>query len=443
MNPSQNIYHERLHLSFDNLILEIKKEFEKIKDTRVDPEYTLSDILMGAFAMFSLKDPSLLAFEKRLSYDKNLRAIYKFGKIPSDSQIRNILDEINPDENLRKPFKIIFSFLQRGKILEKFKSINDSYLLSADGTKTFSSHKVHGSCCMVKGTKNPLYHHMMFAASIVHPDLSEVIPVMPEMIHNHDGVTKNDCEFNAAKRFINSFRREHPHLNITYIADGLSSKAPLINILREHKMHYLLMAKEGDHKHLFTEFENKQRNGHTTQVSIEDSKKKRMLYFSFHNDLPLNKENSDVRVCFLECKQVDKNNKMTTFTWVTDHEITKDNVYEISRAGRARWKIENETFNTLKNQGYHIEHNYGHGDKHLSSVFSVLTVLAFLVDQVQQMSNELFQAALGKIHARIYFWEKVRFLFSTFDFQSMKEIYEAIAFGFKKLTFEINYRNSS
>lgn len=424
-NPTKAI-----NLTFDKFIQDIKEEFGKVNDIRKNPQYSLQDTLLGGFAMFSLKDPSLLAFEERIVTDKNLKIVYKLGKVPSDSQMRIILDEVNPEE-LRKSFKVVLDTVMEANILENYKFINDSVLLSGDGTGTFSSPNVHGECCMKKKGKNPLYYHMMYSGSFVHPDRKEVIPVMPEMIYKHDGDTKNDCELNAMKRFIKDFRNDYPNLNVTFIADGLSSKAPHINLLHEHNLHYVLIAKEGDHKYLFEQFEEKQREGKTTQLTVNDSKNKRILYFSFCNDLPLNKENQDVRVNFIECKQVDKKGKITTFTWVTDHLITVENVAAIARAGRARWKIENETFNTLKNQGYHLEHNYGHGNKHLSSVFSILTVLAFLVDQIQEICYNLFQAALGKFHARKYFWEKVRGLFDIFEFESMKQLYEAIAYGFQ------------
>jgi hypothetical protein len=81
-------------------------------------------------------------------------------------------------------------------------------------------------------------------------------------------------------------------------------------------------------------------------------------------------------------------------------------VYELERAGWTRWKIENETFNTLKNQGYNLEHNYGHGNKNLCSVFGILMMLAFLVDQIQQACCKLFQAALIKKYVRREFGKK-------------------------------------
>ena len=81
------------------------------------------------------------------------------------------------------------------------------------------------------------------------------------------------------------------------------------------------------------------------------------------------------------------------------------------RGGRARWKIENETFNTLKNQGYNFEHNYGHGEQNLSVVFAMLMMLAFLVDQTQQLCCALFQAVWAKLGSKRLLWERMRALF--------------------------------
>ena len=100
------------------------------------------------------------------------------------------------------------------------------------------------------------------------------------------------------------------------------------------------------------------------------------------------------------------------------------------RGGRARWKVENETFNTLKNQGYHFEHNYGHGKKHLSVVFAALMMLAFLIDQVQQLGCALFQAVLDKKGSRKRLWEHMRALFKTLEFNSMAQLFKAILYGY-------------
>src|SRR4030067_3803866 len=163
--------------------------------------------------------------------------------------------------------------------------------------------------------------------------------------------------------------------------------------------------------------------------------------FRFVNDLPLNKSRQDLRVNFLEYWQ-NTGKGTLRFSWISDFLITRETAYTLMRAGRARWKIENETFNTLKNQGYHMEHNYGLGKKHLSSVFLSIMMLAFLVDQVQQLCCPLFRAVWKKLESKRDLWERMRALFYDFELESMRRIYEALLYGYKRRPPEIDYNTS-
>ena len=110
--------------------------------------------------------------------------------------------------------------------------------------------------------------------------------------------------------------------------------------------------------------------------------------FRFVHDMPLNASHPHVRVNFLEYWEI-RPHQVQHWSWVTDLRVHQRTVYHLMRGGRARWKIENETFNTLKNQGYHFEHNYGHGEQHLSVVFATLMMLAFLVHPLRQCHHAL------------------------------------------------------
>ena len=156
-----------------------------------------------------------------------------------------------------------------------------------------------------------------------------------------------------------------------------------------------------------------------------------MHRFRFVNDIALNASHTDVQVNVIEYWEMGAA-KVQHFSWVTDLHVTKGNVYRLMRGGRARWKIENETFNTLKNQGYHFEHNYGHGTQNLSVVFALLMMLAFLVDQTQQLCCALFQAVWAKLGSKRMLWERMRALFYDYAFASMRQLFEALLYGFKK-----------
>src|SRR3989475_2276472 len=389
----------------------------------------LSDALRSAFAMFSLKAPSLLAFDKQRA-EGNLTPIYGIPHAPCDTRMRERLDPVSP-ESLRPSFKIVFRQLQRGKALEPMVFLNGHYLVALDGTGYFSSKTIHCASCLQKEHRNGsiTYYHQMLGAAIIHPDYREVIPLMPEPIVKQDGTQKNDCERNAAKRFITKLRQDHPHLKFIITEDALSSNAPHIETLHDYGCHYILGVKEGDHAYLFKQVQAAEEAGRVTYYERHDRAAEVVHAFRFVNDMPLNWSRGDVRVNFIEYWERGPE-QVQHFSLVTDLRVSKRNVYKFMRGGRARWKIENETFNTLKNQGYHFEHNYGHGEQNLSVVFAMLMILAFLVDQSQQLCCALFRAVWAKLGSKRLLWERLRALFYDYLLESMRELLEALWYGF-------------
>ena len=418
----------RKSLCADALVASVYHQFQKIPDPRKLPKtapISFTDVLMSGLAVFSLKFPSLLQYDQRReTLDGNLQILYHINRPPSDTYLRERLDELSPSF-IRPAFKKIFAGLQRGKCLEEFEFLGGRYLLSLDGTGEFSSSKVCCEQCCKKEHKDGsiTYYHQMLGACIVHPEKSNVIPLCPETIQNSDGSEKNDCERNAAKRFIENFKREHPHLKVIVIADGIASNAPYICLLEENQMDYILGAKPGDHKFLFDLADASE---NTKDYEILDEKGV-LHQFRYINDVPLNKSNQHVRVNFLEYMQTDSKGKETLFSWVTNIEINQDNVFTLMRGGRARWKIENETFNTLKNLGYNFEHNYGHGKKYLSTILCLLMLLAFLIDQVQGIACNLFKAAKKLAGSYRGLWEDMRGLMRWALIPSWEWFYQKMA----------------
>jgi Transposase DDE domain len=430
----------RKHLCADALFRLLHAHFATIVDDGVDEvEIPLDDTLMAAFAMFSLKAPSLLAFDKQRA-EGNLKTIYGIERAPCDTRMRERLDPVAP-ESLRPSFTRIFRQLQRGKALEPMVFLDGHYLVALDGTGYFSSPTIHCDSCLHKEHRNGsvTYYHQMLGAAIIHPDFREVIPLMPEPIVKQDGTTKNDCERNAAKRFITKLRQDHPHLKFILTEDALSSNAPHIETLHDSGCHYILGVKEGDHTYLFQQVEAADDAGGVSYYERHDRAAGLVHRFRFVNDMPLNGSRKDVRVNFIEYWEVGQA-QVQHFSWVTDLRVNRRNVYTLMRGGRARWKIENETFNTLKNQGYNFEHNYGHGEKNLSVVFAMLMMLAFLVDQTQQLCCNLFRAVWAKLGSKRQLWESMRSLFYTYALQSMRQLLEALFYGLQRPTpiFAIN-----
>jgi hypothetical protein len=424
--------HVRKHLSADALFRLVHSGFARLPEHRLDDtEISLTDALMSAFAMFSLKAPSLLAFDKERA-EGNLHTIYGIARVPCDTHMRTILDPVSP-KVFRPVFTSVFRQLQRGKALEPLVFLDGHYLLALDGTEYFSSQTIHCASCLHKVHRNGAitYFHQLLGAAIIHPDRREVIPLMPEPIMKHDGTDKNDCERNAAKRFVAKLRQDHPHLKFIVTEDSLSSNAPHIETLHAHGLHYILGVKEGDHAYLFQQVQVAEHAGRVTSYERHDRAAGVVHRFRFVNDVPLNASNVDVRVNFIEYWEL-SDTKVQHFSWVTDLRVSTRNVFHLMRGGRARWKIENETFNTLKNQGYHFEHNYGHGEQYLSVVFAMLMRLAFLVDQAQQLCCALFRAVWTKLGSKRMLWERMRALFYDYALTSMRQLFEALLYGFQK-----------
>ena len=291
--------------------------------------------------------------------------------------------------------------------------------------------------------------------------MRQVIPLAPEPIQNGDGDTKNDCERNASGRFLKRLRKDHPKAEFVITEDGLSSNAPHIREIQSLGMNFILGAKPGDHKHLFDWVDALDENEVRTVTGYSYKGKKvirrttqRIRYV---NRVPLNDSNEDLKVNFLELeetveKRIEKverdergiakniayewkKEKTTKFSWVTDIKISDENVFEIMRGGRKRWSIENETFNGLKNMGYNWEHNYGHGEDNLATNFALLMMLAFAIDQVQELCCPLFRKTLEKLgNTRKFLWNKMRaFIYLpehlSVPFNNWTELFGLIVYG--------------
>jgi hypothetical protein len=432
MSQATSERHQRQHLHFDALVRLARQSFDRIPDLRRHPDFSLTDTLMAGLALYALKDPSLLAFCRRV-LDHNLRSVFGLKAVPSDTQLRAILDEVDP-LLLRPLFTDLFRQLQRGKVLEDYVFLEGGYLVALDGVDYFRSKKVHCDHCLTRQHHNGdvSYHHQLLGAVLVHPDFPEVIPLAPEPIQRQDGQLKNDCERNACRRWLQRFRQDHPHLKVIVVEDALSSNAPHIKDLRAEGCHFILGVKEADHKHLFEQFHRRLEADQVEESETVEADSGVIHSYLFVNGLTLNEANQDVEVNFLKYLQIDAAGREHVWSWVVDLVLTGANVAQVMRGGRARWRIENETFNTLKNQGYHFEHNYGHGYKHLAVVMALLMLLAFGIDQVQQKCNALFQRARAKKGPKCALWETLRNLFASFAVSSMREIYEAIAYGHER-----------
>lgn len=424
--------HIKKHLGFTGLRKMLSNCFLKASDNRdkSKTEYGLHDFFMTGFAMMFFQDTSLLAFQRRLQKAcnmNNLKTMFNIESIPKDSQLRDVLDQA-PVDDLNKIFCDFLFQLQRGKHLELYQFLDGHYLMPLDGSEYFSSYKICCPGCLTKEKpKGKIrYHHQILQAAIVHPDIKQVLPLAPEPITNKDGSKKQDCEINAGKRIVSKIRENHPKLKIIITGDGLYSKQPFIDELKQAGMSYILVAKPTDHKILFEWVDELTALGDGHKLEIKRPKGKKHEY-KWINNVPLNGSDKADQVNFFQFKIIDKIGKVTyKNSWVTDMPIDRSNIKDLVKGGRARWKIENETFNTLKNQGYHIEHNYGHGKKNLSLIFFILNLLAFYTHQILELTDLLYQQCRQDFSSRKEFWNQIRCTFRFMVFDSWEIMLEKI-----------------
>jgi len=421
-------------LQFPALLRCLAEHLDRITDTRQSAKvrYALRDCYLSGFAMFYLQDPSLLEFQRRFQQTiqaNNLTTVFGVGQIPVDSQLRELIDR-HPHQALSDVYPLLLGRLADSGMLRRFQFLPDQYLLTLDGSQYFGSSHLECPRCLVKEHKDGRreYSHQILQATVVHPDMRQVIPLAPEFIANEDGHDKQDCEINAAKRLIVRLRDSGERLPYIIVGDGLYSKQPFIKHLMDEpqRLHFLLVAKPADHKDLFANVAGLRR-GRLLHRKEHRDKQGRLHRYEWVNDIPLNADPKSPTVNFLEYTIVaEDGTKSYHNSWVTDLPLDQENVQWITRGGRARWKIENESFNTLKNQGYHLEHNFGHGRQYLSEALFLLNLLAFFFHQIFELTDELYQQARARFSARREYWNAIRNSFRLFLFKTWDEVLERI-----------------
>lgn len=167
-----------------------------------------------------------------------MQRVYGMGRVPCDTSMRETLDPLEPG-HLRPAFPVGFRGLQRGTVREEMGVVEGHYLLALAGTGYFSSPEMHcASCWETPHTNGALtYSPQMLGAALLHPDRRAVMPLMPEPMVKQDGTEQHDGERHAAKRFVTTFRQDHPHLTVLVTDESLRAHAPHIETLQAPPMH--------------------------------------------------------------------------------------------------------------------------------------------------------------------------------------------------------------
>ena len=427
-------------VKFQRMLGSLRCSLKRVPEHRTgrNIQYEILDAGLGAFSVFYMQSPSFLAHQRHMQQRQgrnNAKSLFGIEAIPSDGQIRNLLDPVDPS-HLRAPFWEIYERLEAADYLDRYRSVGGTRLCSLDGTQYFASQKIHCPNCTVQVREGQTYYsHMVLAAVLVAPSQEQVIALDPEFIRPQDGHDKQDCEQQAIKRWVKRNARRFAPWQVTILTDDLHSHEPLCQLLLDHELHFIMTCREESHQALYQEVELLNRlEGAIPTMTVRhwNGRHHELSTYRWVEQVPLRAGAKALGVnwCEITIVQEETGKQLYHNAWITSHELSQKTVPEVAAAGRAHWKVENENFNVLKNHGYHFEHNYGHGKQRLSAVLLTLLLVAFLFHTVLHLSCEQYQAIRHQLGARRTFFNDLRTLTRYIYFPSWDKL---LAFMYREL----------
>jgi hypothetical protein len=398
----------------DRLIGELKEACAAFPDKRKgEGVYSMSDIGLSAFSLFFMQSESFLSHQRSLEEGRktsNCQSLFGMAKIPTDNHVRSMLDPVHPS-HLQSVFDSVVAALREAGGMRAFQRLGERTLIALDGTEYFCSQKLGCPHCQTRKRANGKVesYHSMLSATIVAPGHALVLPLMPEFIVKPDGAQKQDCERSAAKRWLAAHGKRVKPLRPVFLGDDLFACQPICELIVADDYDFLFTAKPDSHKALYdfmagAEIEE-------TSVTRKEGGKKLTLRHRWFKGAPLREGNDAMAVNWVGLTLFDAKGKPTyDGAFVTSLKVSRENVADIAACARARWKIENESFNVIKNNGYHLEHNFGHGKQHLAMIFAALNLLAFAIHSVCDCTEQLWIAARQAKRSRARFFEHIRTL---------------------------------
>jgi hypothetical protein len=397
-------------------------------------KYQVEDAVMAAFSVFFTQSPSFLDHQRLMKSNKgkdNAESLFSIEAIPSDNQIRNLLDPV-PATTIFMAFQKVYQWLEKKGVLKKFLYLDGEILVALDGTEYFSSKKINCPHCNCRNHRNgtTTYFHGCVTPIVVSPHQKQVINLEPEFIKKQDGHQKQDCENAAVKRWLNKNPQNKYGYPVTLLGDDLYSHEPVCELALKQGYNFIFVCLETSHKTLYEWLEFLEKSGEVTTVEKKqwDGRKNLIYRYRYASRLPLRYEDSSLEVNWCEVTIINEKTEEIIYqnNWITNHKITENNVERIVKAAPSRWKVENEGNNVLKNHGYNLEHNFGHGENHLCELLLSLNLLAFLFHTVLDLVNYTYQKVRELLVTRTTFFKDIRTLLKYLWFKDWSHLFSFI-----------------
>jgi hypothetical protein len=405
---------------FSDMVQYLGQRFSELPDCRKGDNtfIEMKEVGLSAFSVFFNQYPSFLehqrAMQRRCSKN-NARSLFSIEHIPSDNHIRHLLDPVPPSE-IFPVFDYALTQIKEEGLLNDFRWLSNQLLMAVDGLHYFTSKQISCESCSCKHHRDGsiTYSHSMVSATLVHPQRSEVLPLPPEFIEPQEGHDKQDCEREALKRWLDVRGNHYSLLGVTLLGDDLYACQPICEKALEKKFHYIFTCQMESHQCLYEWIDSLEKGGGISRFEsvVREKNKKYRYCCRYVNQVPLRDGDDALNVnwCGIEVYN-EPGERVYSGAFITDHVITTDNGVAISQAGRTRWKTENEHNNTLKNHGYHLEHNFGHGQQHLASLLATLILLSFLFHTALMLLDRRYQLIRSDLPRQMFFQQLRTLLF--------------------------------
>jgi hypothetical protein len=426
---------------FDHLIERLRSVSAGLPDRRTgdNTQFAMADIALSAFAVFFTQCPSFLSFQQNMEASRgrnNARSLFQVERIPSDNHIRHTLDPIAPS-HLFSLFDDLHSAFDQTGLLTAMRAVENTRLIALDATGYFSSQAKNLHCphcsCLHHAEGQVTHFHSAITPVLVSPGHKQVVSLRPEFITPQDGQVKQDCEINAAKRWLAAHAGRYATGNDTLLGDDLYAHQPFCRQVLRHGLHFLFTGKPTSHTHLsqWVEALEPGRDRPTAKLKVKgQSNRWEHHQYRWANGVPRTDSDEALKVNWCDVTVTDDAGKILYHNaFITDWRIRADNVAGLVAAGRARWKIENENNNVLKNRGYHLEHNFGHGKEHLASVLLTMNLLAFGLHTLLELTNESYRLIRTTVGARRKFFTHLEALTTYLYFESWERLLDFMLRG--------------
>jgi hypothetical protein len=422
-------------LSLQSIVTYFRERWSTAPDVRKpsnNTKYTVVDGILAAFAVFFMQSSSFLAHQRLLQSKQgqsNAQSLFQVDEIPSDPQIRNLVDPLT-STYFQEDFWYLLDKLKDQQHLSQFRNELGTYAVGMDGVTFFSSEKICCLKCLKRQDRSGVEHfyHSAITPVFIKPGQSQVLPLPPEFIVPQDGNEKQDCERMAAKRWLGQHHGHFDDYSVTYLGDDLYANQPLCQMIAQtYHQFFIFTCKPESHLGLYEYITFLGKNNGVEKITQRrwNGKHGEIWQYRFANQVPLRNGNDALLVNWLELVITKEGTGEILYqnSFVTNHTITATNVIQIAKVGRARWKIENENNNTLKTKGYHLEHNFGHGQLDLANVLASLNILAFLVHTIQELIEPAYQRLRRALGPRKTFFDDLRALTRYLVFVSWDDLF--------------------